>query len=191
MPDHEQTTEAGKRLGALLPTLPSSPKSPDSGSTENPSSFWTPEEQALGRRLWLQRKLEGGWKMTDHGTVTKGEGKHKVEARLGVTYMLPRPGDQAYNPLAHAPALRLYPGAVLVGANRYRTVDGHLVDQWGAFKEPDGCPECGSGAGRENRFRVLVPSRNPFAKPWEQTFTYCRRCCTPEEVQQLREGAGR
>lgn len=139
----------------------------------------------MGRRLWIKRHLDAGWTMSPSGGhMVKGEGRKKVENRIGCDHPLPLPGDERFNPLEHAPAFRLHPGAVFARPNRYRIPSGQLVDAWGAFTEPDACSECGSSHG-ENRFRVLVKQQlRPNASVQErakQVFTFCRRCTSSEE----------
>lgn len=88
----------------------------------------------------------------------------------------PWKGDQGYDPRVHAPVIAM--GGTLIEsgiwAGRYR-LDDFVVDDFGAMVDTDACPECGG-----DPYRVqLEVNPNPFAKPWEQTFTHCRRCVTP------------
>lgn len=96
------------------------------------------------------------------------------------------PTDLGYdwsNP-EHVPALRLFPDAHYVRANRYKTADGHLVDRLGSFQDPRECPECSSVQGISDlRYFVREP-RRPSRTPWESTFRPCSRCVSAEEIRE-------
>ena len=140
------------------------------------SSFWTLDELAAARSSNIRRELRSGWKYED-GWLVKGQVKHRPPEVVPTMA-----GTVLFNPLKDAFAIRL--GAVFVAPNRYRLGD-LLIDANGACRDPQECPECGSRHG-EFRFQVRVENRNPHAKPWEAAWTYCRRCCSPEEVARLR-----
>lgn len=155
----------------------------------------------MARQASIRRHLEHGWAQDPTLTLlVKGAGQGKLEARP--TQLMPsKSGDPEFNPTTDAFALRL--GAEFVGPNRYRLPGGLLIDANGAFRNDadvsnrgGDCPECGSSplvlsangeilGGGEYRFRVAKGPANP-AKPWEQTWTYCRRCVSEDELAEVR-----
>ena len=174
-----QAPEVMQELRNLLPQQMSSP-----GSTViGPSSCWTNEEIATARLVQIHRLLQNGWKAEGNGLLSKGA----ITLRPSSPIPIRQPGEYGYNPRTDAFALRL--GATFiesgVWAGRYQLGE-HIVNHLGQFVDQEACPECGSRNG-EFRFKVLQwPNPNPFAKPWEQAFTYCRRCCTSDEVMDLK-----
>ena len=177
-------TEAGAEAvtDELRRMFPSPPSSLD--TADHPSSSWTPEELTRAKLGSIQRHLRAGWKFLE-GYLEKGNARKLPSSVVP----LRTPGEPGYNPRAGAFALRM--GATLIESGPWRgryQLGRHIVNRNGQFISPDQCPECGSYQG-ELRFRVRVEQHpDPFAKPWEQAFTYCRRCCTPEEAAQLQMG---
>ncbi len=95
------------------------------------------------------------------------------------------PTDIGYDPMDpdHVVALRLFPGAMYVSENRYRS-GTLLVDRLGAMQDPRECPECGSVDGVSDfRYFVREP-RSPAKKPWESTFRPCSRCVSEQEIRE-------
>lgn len=180
MPDDPEpiTERRWQELRGLLPLQMNSPASTDTA----PSSFWTPEEVAKARQAQIHRLIQSGWKVDANGLLSKGRATIRPSAPIPAKV----PGELGYSP--HS-VFALHLGATLIEAGpwagRYR-LGKHVVDWLGRFVDTDACPECGSGHG-EYRFKVkMFPNPNPFAQPWEQAFTYCRRCCSPEEIAELR-----
>ena len=146
--------------------------------------MWTEDELARGRVAYIQRYLKAGFTWSENGLLCKGEGKRRVEVRPGCDLPVRQPWDPLWNPRTDATAVRM--GAPFISPNRYGPyANGNYLDANGTFLDPDACPECGSLHG-EARFFVRAQSRNPFAPPWQQAWTYCRRCCTPEEIAKLK-----
>lgn len=150
--------------------------STDLASSSHESSIWTDKELFDARVDFIRRKLARGWKY-EGGYLVKGQARVKPSA-----LMRSKSGDVDYNPARDAFAIKL--GAKFIGPNRYQMPNGVLVDKHGSCIDPECCPECGSVQG-EHRFNVPILSRNPFAKPWERAYTYCRRCVQPGELEQL------
>ncbi len=92
-----------------------------------------------------------------------------------------QPGDIAFDERKDSFALRL--GGVWIGPNRFRYY-GHIIDNYGAFKDECECEICGSLHG-EFRFMVRM-GPTPDMKRWESRWTYCPRCCTPLEIDDWR-----
>lgn len=131
----------------------------------------------------LRHHIQNGWKF-EEGLLTKGGVKKRPTAVMPVMH----PFEQGYSPRVHAFALRLGAEFIESGvwAGKYRHHAG-IMDHMGRFVADDRCPECGSGPHGELRFRVMVkPHPNPWAQPWEQAYTFCRRCCSLEEIAALR-----
>lgn len=128
---------------------------------------------AKARNGSIARFLRAGWQWLD-GYLKRGQ-HAAMPSTLAPFY---EPHMVGWNPREHAFPLRL--GAVFEGDNRYR-FEGHLMDRNGAFRDPDECPECGSTHG-EYRFRVPVEKHHPLE---QQRWTYCRRCISPEERNDL------
>jgi hypothetical protein len=170
--------EAMQLLRNLFPAEMNSPASTDTDQ----SSWWTPEEIAIARLTQVKRLMQNGWKTEANGLLTKG----RATIRPSSPIPCGAPGELGYNPRTQAFALRL--GATFIEsgpwAGRYRLGE-HVVDRLGCFVDTEACPECGSRQG-EFRFKVRAVNPNPFAKPWEQVFTYCRRCCTQDEIDELK-----
>lgn len=142
-----------------------------------PSSYWTSEELGRAKRASIVRALKAGWKY-EGGWLIKGH------ARMRPGELMPSKfGTPMFNPRTDAFALRM--GATYVAPGRYR-LGQHMVDAMGQFVDREGCPACGRRAGDPRPGQVRTENPNPFAKPYEQTFTYCRRCTTPEEVARLK-----
>ena len=129
----------------------------------------------------IQRHLRAGWSYLE-GLLEKGA----IKKRPSEAVPMRSPSEAGYNPRQDAFALRIGAEFIESGpwAGRYR-LDQHIVNRNGQFISPDQCPECGSYKG-ELRFRVLMDVHpDPFAKGWEQAFTYCRRCCTAEDYASM------
>ena len=175
-----ETTPNDPEMPTLAQLLPQRP-----AVSPSESSSWT-EELTRALTRFIRRHLARGFSMGADGLLTKGKGKSQV-------FVKPHPvlgsksGDLDYNPRIDAMALRIYPEARFINANRYTIPGVGHVDRNGMFLDEEDCPECGSKAG-EFRFHVRTQSRNPFAPPWAQAWTYCRRCCTEDEIAQLRAG---
>lgn len=93
------------------------------------------------------------------------------------------PHDAGFDPQnpEHVPALRLYPGAVFLGGNRYRIGQGLVVDRLGAFRDAAECPECGSSELNGDLSYHVRQLPEPGSKPWQITFRPCRRCVGADE----------
>lgn len=135
------------------------------------SSFWTPLEISRAIQASIKRALDNGWKYRE-GLLEKGG----VKARPSAVVPYKTFGELGYNPAGDAFAIRL--GAELIRsgpwAGRYRYGE-HIMDHTGQFLDPNECPEC-----QGSPFRVRVRNVRPNAPPWEQAFTYCKRCVTRE-----------
>lgn len=122
--------------------------------------------------------IKRGWQYVE-GFLVKGQ----VHRRPSEVMPRGHQGEIGWNPATDAFPVRL--GATFIGGGRYR-LGPHIMDANGAFLDPAACPECGSLNG-EYKWQVRVESRNPRGNPWDQAWTYCRRCCTSEEVERLRQ----
>ena len=172
-----QATETMQELRNLLAANPSLPVSTDPYQ----NSSWTPEDIAKARASAILRATKNGWKF-DGGMLVKGT----VKARPSTLMSLGHVGERGFNPRTDAFALRLGAEFIEEGpwAGRYR-MGGHILNALGQFLDPEACPICGSVHG-ESRFKVRAPNPNPYAPAWQQVFTYCQRCCTPEEIEHLK-----
>jgi len=136
---------------------------------------------AGARAAAIRHAVNRGWKY-ENGLLTKGRVKMRPS-----NLMPSKVGDLDYNPARDAFALRL--GAVfdpnVPGHYRLGTL---FLNGDGSCADPEACPECGSLHG-EHRFFVRTLSKNPHAPPWKTAWTYCRRCTTPEEIEQLKTRA--
>jgi hypothetical protein len=120
-----------------------------------------------------------GWKYDDEGYLSKGNTKVRVANLTGM------PGwdwcDPGYDPHKHAFAARL--GGTYLGPNCYR-LGTLLVDRHGACLDPRTCPECG-GVDGERKFRKSVPMTLGDVVQGKQRYTYCRRCCTADDLRAI------
>lgn len=170
----EETQKQLRKLETLLPTLSES-------TDQRPSSILTTglDDEALlrGRRRWITRQLQRGWRVNENGWLVKGEGKHRMEispSAFGYIGATPPPWDvRNYNPRLHAPAALM--GATWVGPNRFR-MGALLVDGNASVRDEQiECPVCGAMPGDTYR-RVRIENTNPFDQPWKQRFAPCPRC---------------
>ena len=177
----QQAEETMARLRDLFP-----PGLASNSTDLDQSSFWTPQELATARLREIHRRMKGGWTFEDTGLLRKGN----VTARPASLIAHGIPGEIGYNPRRDAFALRLGATFIEAGPNTGRYLLGdQVMDELGNFRDPQSCPECGSLHG-EHRFKVrMKPNPNPFAMPWQQAFTYCRRCCSQDEIDELRRPA--
>ena len=144
-------------------------------------------EMAKARLADVEKGLRSGWKW-EGGYLVKGH----VHARPRSRMPLKMPSDKGFDPRKDAFAIRMGATYIEDGSwkGRYRLGE-HVVDHLGAICE-DGtcCPGCGSRTtDREFRFMVRIPGRASKAEPWREALTYCRVCCTPAEIEQLRHEA--
>lgn len=109
----------------------------------------------------------------------KGQGRLKVEARP--TQLMPsKSGQPDFNPRKDAFAVRM--GAVFISDNRYRLEGVGVLDRNGMFVAPDECPECGDMVLYVKTRKGIKPG-SPIHK---YNLTYCRRCITPDELDDMR-----
>lgn len=160
----DQRTGELTLLAKLLGSAPIPPAS------EN-GSWFSVEERTQARRMNIIRFIKAGFTYID-GRLKKGHTNAMPSEMMPSLFGTPR-----FNPAKDAVALKM--GAVFVGPNRYR-LGSLILDAMGAIVDPAACPECGSLHG-EFRWNVRAQSKNPNAMPWQQAWTYCRRCCTEEE----------
>lgn len=165
----KQAPEVWQRLTDLFP--PDIPKTSTTSTDEATGhSSWTPQVIARVTRLAIQSHFKAGWKYVE-GMLEKGQHRKRVPE---VVYQRV-PGELSYNPRTDAPAVRR-DGGVLIEAGEwagyYMGASG-VMDRHGSLVDKTLCPECGGSP-----YRVRVQNPNPFAQPWEQSFTYCRRCVT-------------
>lgn len=166
----ERQGEATK-LDNLLPTKQ---QLSTAFTEEPPSLLWTLQDIAAARSGMIRRFIKKGWKLVENGRLWNGKsGRQKVEA-MPTALMDHKSGRIDFNPRIDATAIRM--GATFISGNRY-ALGEHVMDRNGMFKDPNDCPECGG-----TPFRVRIQNPNPWAKPWEQSFTYCRRCVTPQMI---------
>lgn len=160
-------TETMQRLAALFPSdLP--PMDPSQ------SSSWTEQERLTGMRGSIQRHLRAGWTWVE-GLLHKGNHTKKATSVMSLQH----PGERGYDPRRDAFALRL--GARFIESGPWQgkySFGANVMDHMGRFLDTAACPIC-----KGNRFRVQVENPNPYAKNYEQVFSYCRRCVTPEEIR--------
>lgn len=140
------------------------------------------------REAYLKRRVEGGWKLEADGNLHKGTDVIRFRGREFMAPM-PWPGQSEFNPRKHAWAL--FMGGELVPElstrrSIYRLPSGLLCTRDGDLLAEGECPECGS-VNREYGLRVAVRSPERFAKG--PAWTWCRRCYTVEEIEELRQRA--
>ena len=163
-----------REITALLPTL----SDLTTAAPAPRSSFWTEAEEATALRASAGRFIKAGFAW--NGThFVKGQGRSKIEARP--TRLMPsKSGQPDFNPRTDAFAVRM--GAEFVSDNRYRLEGVGVMDRNGMFVAPDECPECGDMV-------LYVKSRKgvkPDAPVYKYNLTYCRRCITQAEVDDMR-----
>jgi hypothetical protein len=133
-----------------------------------------------------------GFEAQPGGTYAKGSGRKRVVIRPTALMPLKLPGERGYNPRVDAFALRL--GAKFIEYGRWAgkyELGNVIVDHLGAAIDTDACSGCGSKKRQvDYHLSVLAENRNPFAKPWEQVWTYCKVCTPREEIAALRAGSG-
>lgn len=122
--------------------------------------------------------IRRGWRVTDDGRLTRGEGRERIE-RPANGFIGPwrAPWDPQYNPRVDAPAA--IRGATFVSPNHYR-LGLHTLDEQGRMRDENECPVCGSlpGIGLEI---IHFESSNPFAPRWVKGgWTWCPRCIRVE-----------
>lgn len=145
----------------------------------DPYSFWTPTEQETARRASIIRAMKAGWKYESGLLVKDG-----IASKPSGMQPLYEPGDQEFNPRTNAFALRL--GAKFIEppdpfAGKYR-LGGLVMDHLGRLLDTNDCPVC-----HGSPFNVPVLQPDPWIRtnrPWEQAFTYCRRCITREFIEE-------
>ena len=163
-------------LADLLPkksTIANVSESTSTNLSSETSAIWPEADLAKARLGSIRRYVKAGWKWLD-GVLKKGQ----VAARPSTLMPFYEPHMAGWNPREHAFPIRL--GATFVGDNRY-AYQGHVMDRSGAFRDPDECPECSSTHG-EYRYRVPIERLDPREA---QRYTFCRRCISPEERDEL------
>lgn len=189
-PEQEPITESTAiRLGDLLAQNKLSQSGSESASRE--SWWWTDEELAAARNAARRHLVAHDFEPQPDGTYAKGSGRRRVAIRPTALMPLRFPGEKGYNPRLHAFALRLGAEFIEYGqwVGKYR-LGSLILDHLGAALDTEACPGCGSKKGEvDYHLSVLRESHNPFRKPWEQAWTYCRVCTPEEERQRFREAA--
>lgn len=173
------------RTGEL--TLLSTLLTPSRSSTEaSPPPSSSIDDALIGKALQadIQRHLRAGWKWNPP-FLEKGT----VQARPSARLSFKTPADRSFNPAKDA--FVLYMGGRYLGNYLYEwggltcRHDGSLIDLEetfpGEFREV--CREC---LGYPWSVKVPRRRRIPTAKPWESDYTYCRRCVTSEEIEDLK-----
>ncbi len=130
------------------------------------------------KRMNIVRFIKAGFKYVE-GRLKKGHANAMPSEMVPSLF-----GTLRWNPAKDSVALKM--GAVFVGPNRYK-LGSLILDAMGAIVDPNACVECGSLHG-EYRFNVRTQSRNPNAMPWQQAWTYCRRCCSEDEQRRWTAG---
>jgi hypothetical protein len=163
-----QVQQGLQLLRSLFPPsiLPASDSPP-------PSSLWslTPEQRNWIRRWNIERFMRAGWTLGDEGKLWKNGNAAAVSHRVPMRIR----GEKGWNPRTDTIAARM--GCEYIEEGRWKGYFLHM----GMVCASDGRPVdprlCSGCQGHPFRVRAETPAS---AQPWEQAFTYCRKCVTKE-----------
>ena len=141
------------------------------------SPYWSREEMAAALAAGIGRAERAGWKWAAPW-LEKGTVRRRPTALMATK----SPADRDFNPRRDAFALRLGAEFIEIGpwAGQFRLAP-LLMRHDGTLLDPEACPEC-----QGSPFMVQVRSVRDRSPRPRQIFTYCRRCISPAEVEEIK-----